>query len=514
MSVTLSNQYLGLGVGPIENQASTIVNAICGDASLKIGDVVRLLPQGTGVGFTQPEDLLPRVGIVNSFGIEGYGIVVGGDVGGEYSDGVINLDSNNLALGIIAAFFGEGVTVCTQGRCLALVDGTVSGAINVGDGLIPTPTGLVKSTVFDNRIITRALQPTAKANSIIAVDVKREGGFSKNPAFKKELTVLASDVTGASPLVDFPLLVSITDTDLRDNARADGFDIFFTKSDGFTIIPYDRESYDGGTGKLVAWVLTDLSDTVDNKIFMFYGDPNATDQQNPLPVWDTRFNDVYHFNETIFPYNNSSVGKDFTLLVSTETPFTVSGQMDDAVFITNEDRGMVTPNTVNVFNDDYFITSWVQFDAIGTGAIELFATFKSSTSGNTIEISPENPPNSELFATILQPLTKIFIGDMVDLSFHHIAVRYTSATTTLDLFFDGALISSNSFTPTTPVVFNAYRLGADLLLGDETNGRVDELRVAYNSNFSNGFVTTSFDNQKDSGQGAGNFVKVGSQQPA
>ena len=99
--------------------------------------------------------------------------------------------------------------------------------------------------------------------------------------FKKELTVLAADVTGG-PLTDFPLLVSITDSDLQSSVRSDGFDIFFTASDGTTVIPYERESYDSASGTLVAWVLTDLSDTVDNNFFMFYGNPNSTDQQNPL----------------------------------------------------------------------------------------------------------------------------------------------------------------------------------------------------------------------------------------
>ncbi len=804
MSITLSNEYLGLAQGPIEHESSSIVNAVCGDASLKIGDVVRLLPKGTGVGFTQDDDLLPRVGIVDSFGADSYGIVVGGDVEGVYSNGVINLDSNNLALGIIVAFFGESVRVCTQGRCLALADGTLTGSINVGDALTTSTVGLANA-LDDNKIMARALQSTAKANGIIAVDVKTEGNapilgdllfynsiipltFSKafmkssfyhkhervfrkiirnleglarngipaltqngiidnrvlarsgldgsnqvtlptsnetsyiavdstslyisdfgnstvvktnldgtsavtlpitdinpigiavdstsiyvvsvninkivkadldgtnqvtlplvdlnNPigiavdstsiyvvnagsdavikadldgtnqvtipvngfnnlngiavdstsfyvvnvggdavikadldgsnqvsfpltdvsggfgialdptsyfvtnsidetikiaktdldgsnqtslpvisgidatlgiamhnstltAFKKELTVLASEI--ASPLTDFPLLVSITDTNLRDNAKADGFDIFFTKADGSTVIPYDREFYDGSTGELVAWVLTDLSDTVDNKIFMFYGNPNSTDQQNPLLVWNTRFNDVYHFNESGLPYNNSSIGKNLSVLPSTGTPFTSLGQVDTSVAFdvaNNETMETLTGSAVTI--DDYFFSGWVKFDALGNG-VNIFSTD-----------FPILPPERGFFIrNRMDGLTTLFIdfineagittsfpvGDISDLNFHHVAVRNNS--TSFDMFFDGVFVATTSII--NQIKFDIYRVGE---VGIAGIGRLDELRVAHNSNFSNDFVKTSFDNQKTAGQGAGNFVKVGSQQPA
>jgi len=252
VSLTLSNEYLGLAQGPIEHEASSIVNATCGASSLKIGDIVGILPKGTGIGFTQADDLLPRVGKI-SFVTGGYGIVVGGDFEGVYSNGVIDLDSNNLALGLIVSFFGDGVRVCIQGRCLALADGTLNGAINVGDGLIPTPTGLVKTTVLDNRVIARALQSTSKANSIIAVDVKREGGVGpvSNPAFRKELTVLASDITndwfdtnfkkripirinsGQVPTTqtDFPMLFNSTVADFIGNTQTLGQDFRFVLPD-------------------------------------------------------------------------------------------------------------------------------------------------------------------------------------------------------------------------------------------------------------------------------------------
>lgn len=393
MSITLTNEFLGLPAGPIDHNASSIINSICGDASLKIGDVVKLLPVGA--------------------------------------------------------------------------------------------------------------------------------------VFKKELKVLAGDVTGASPLVDFPLLVSITDTDLRDNARADGFDIFFTKSDG-TVIPYDRESYNSVTGELVAWVLTDLSDTADNTIFMFYGNPNSTDQQNPLSVWNTRFEDVFHFNQSApLPWLNSSVSNDFTILESGTSPTPVVGQIDTASDISSTSfanevsfRKLITtvPSP-----SDFFVSLWIKFDTISTDSGSLLDCFLSAFAsignksavfiGSGVVGSTPSAEKIELIIADNGIFTEIEIGDMIDLAYHHVAIRYSSGS--FDLFFDGVITASSPFAYVfvDPVQFDASQCGGGI--GGVTTpatARIDQLQVALNSNFSNGFIKTSFDNQKTSGQGAGNFVKVGPQE--
>jgi len=162
-TATFANEFQGLSLGALNPKSSS-----CGDASLKIGEVVKVLPNGTGNGFTQADDLLPRVGITG-IAEPSYGIVVSGDFEGIYGDDAFSIDPTNLALGVIVSFFGDGVTVCTQGRCLALV----SGQINIGDKLISSPAGLINAGVAGN-IIATALQATTQDTGIIAVDVKRE----------------------------------------------------------------------------------------------------------------------------------------------------------------------------------------------------------------------------------------------------------------------------------------------------------------------------------------------------
>jgi len=163
----LTNQYPGLARGPIDHNASSVINVIA-NGVITMGSAVKLTT-------TIPTaEILPRVEeITSSLTEETYGIVVGGDTDGIYGDGSAASDDSTRA----AASAGQAVVVVTQGRCLARVESTVD--IAVGDELGASTgegTGVLKLAVTTNRVIARALQPiTANELGIIAVDVQREG---------------------------------------------------------------------------------------------------------------------------------------------------------------------------------------------------------------------------------------------------------------------------------------------------------------------------------------------------
>ena len=263
---------------------------------------------------------------------------------------------------------------------------------------------------------------------------------------------------------------------------------------------------------------------------MFYGDPLATDQQNPLPVWSPRFVDVFHFNQSSpLPWVNSSTGKNFDTQPAGNGPLiSVGGQIATAAnssfgsTIGNLSEFRMTP-TVDVFPVNSFVSTWIKYDLIaGAGSGTFYDSWSTNQpipvvpleSGYIITSGVEGlvPDNSTIVLLIDDSgLIEIPIGDMSDLAYHHVAVRYLSAT--FDVFFDGSLVSSNPYVFTTAPNFDAAQCGGGGVSVTQT-GRIDQLQVAYTGSFSNGFVKTSFDNQKDSGQGAGNFVKVGPQEPA
>ncbi len=158
----MTNLYLGLARGPIDHEASSVINAIANEA-ITMGDLVQLDVSGPPTS-----ELLPRIEVADGGqGLTAYGIVVGGDADGIYGTGAAAVDDTTRAA--IAA--GEAVVVVTQGRCLARVSGTIT----IGDELTQDATaGALEAAVAGDIVIAKALQTTSTAD-IAAVDVQRVG---------------------------------------------------------------------------------------------------------------------------------------------------------------------------------------------------------------------------------------------------------------------------------------------------------------------------------------------------
>ena len=162
----MTNLYLGLARGPIDHEASSIINAIANEA-ITMGDLVQLDVSGPPTN-----ELLPRVEVADSAqgSDSSYGIVVGGDADGVYGTGAAAAADINRA----ATAAGEAVVVVTQGRCLA----RVNGSITIGDDLTQDATaGALEPAGAGDSVFAKALQTSSGAD-IAAVDVQR----GQNPA--------------------------------------------------------------------------------------------------------------------------------------------------------------------------------------------------------------------------------------------------------------------------------------------------------------------------------------------
>ena len=62
-----------------------------------------------------------------------------------------------------------------------------------------------------------------------------------NSSWKYRKAVTIDNTKVEENLSNFPVLISITDTDLRDDAQNDGDDILFTSSDGTTKLSHEIE---------------------------------------------------------------------------------------------------------------------------------------------------------------------------------------------------------------------------------------------------------------------------------
>ncbi len=156
----MANQYPGLARGPIDHNASAVINGVA-NSEIVMGQPVGVVP-------APANEKLPR--IQQSPTIH-YGIAVGGDTDGIYGNGFVSAIPQFLA----TASAGQGIVVVTKGRCLATVDATTSD-INVGDPLkVELGIVLVPADSTDE-VIARALASVTMGESdVIPVDVQREG---------------------------------------------------------------------------------------------------------------------------------------------------------------------------------------------------------------------------------------------------------------------------------------------------------------------------------------------------
>ncbi len=108
-----------------------------------------------------------------------------------------------------------------------------------------------------------------------------------------------------SDQTNFPVLISITDSTLAHTGsgghmgKTNAGDLRFTDNSNTTAYDYEIESYNSGTGALVAWVkVPTVSSSSDTIVRMWYGNASASDGANATGVWDSNFVMVQHMEET------------------------------------------------------------------------------------------------------------------------------------------------------------------------------------------------------------------------
>lgn len=190
---------------------------------------------------------------------------------------------------------------------------------------------------------------------------------SSEPAIvvtRKTLSIDGDQVPAA--LTDFPVLVRITDSELAANAHVDGLDIFFRDGAG-NVLPFERESYDGATGSLVAWVKMDLTGA-DQDFYMYYGDGELTEKSTPAAVFRNGFDATWHLGQE--PDGAGSMldstehGRHATP-INMEADDLVAGNIGLAIDFNNDgaDEHISSPGAVTL--PDWSISAWVKRDVTG-----------------------------------------------------------------------------------------------------------------------------------------------------
>jgi hypothetical protein len=189
------------------------------------------------------------------------------------------------------------------------------------------------------------------------------GEFYEGWSYRKKITLNSSKV--ADNLTDFPVLISIIDTDIKSRARPDGFDILFTESDGKTKLDHEIERYNNISGELVAWVKVPyISSDTNTIMYMYYGNPIASDQSNPPGVWTNGYRGVWHLSETSgVALDSTFYGTDGTIMGTVTQGDT--GKIDGAYTLEpngndNVDMGDPTDDHLDFGFGNFTLSVWVK----------------------------------------------------------------------------------------------------------------------------------------------------------
>lgn len=139
--------------------------------------------------------------------------------------------------------------------------------------------------------------PTNPNQSPLPLGIPLDDWWNYNWHYRKKININSLNVI--DDLVDFPILINLfSDNDLKNNTQSDGDDIVFTDVAG-NKLAHEIEYYNETNGNLVAWVrIPFLSSSVDTILYLYYGNPDVSNQEDVSGTWNDNYIIVQHLEET------------------------------------------------------------------------------------------------------------------------------------------------------------------------------------------------------------------------
>lgn len=360
--------------------------------------------------------------------------------------------------------------------------------------LMTFPRSLVKALVILLVLVT------GMGSSVIA----QPAGY----LFYKPISISGTEVQGTH--TDFPVLISLTDSDLSSFARNDGFDIVFTTSTtSTTILDHQLETFNSGTGELVVWVKVPSLPDAGTTIYMFYGNSSAAIDPSTTNTWSNQFQTVYHLGTTFddaTANNNDGTNSGTTL---------ATGKIGNARnFDGNANYIAINDSYASTTEAEVTVSAWIKTIQ---GGDQIIASFDRNEYWR-LEINGNGGGTGQVGWDLLTSGGQIDFGSSATVNndaWRLITGVYDNGS--VEIYIDGALNTSTTSGATfgsgnTRFGFVGVGSEASAFDGNQGpsnnfNGDIDEFRIS-NVARSSDWITTEFNNQDD----PSSFYSIGSQQ--
>ncbi len=331
--------------------------------------------------------------------------------------------------------------------------------------------------------------------------------------YAKSITINASRVSG--PLTSFPVLISVTDPNLRTVGNGgrvqntNGFDIVFTSSPcGATLLSHQIEQYNATTGQYIAWVnIPSLSNVSNTMIYMFYGNASVAANPSTTATWDASYRGVWHFNNTV--NDATSNARNLTNNATSNLASGIIGQGRDLNNSTNAASSgagqyLQLPNGSMTGITNFTFEGWVLLDRDNTDWERIF-DFGQNTNSNfffTPSAGNGSPAETRVRITTGGNATEqgpVITNATVNTgSWIHWAVVLNDAADQISVYRNGTLYGQATgvtFTPNSLGTNNSNYFGRSQYGVDHyIDAKFDEFRIS-NTNRSASWIATAYNNQ-------------------
>lgn len=204
-----------------------------------------------------------------------------------------------------------------------------------------------------------------------------QGQWVNGYEYRKPITIPDTSVSGGIALDDFPLLVSLTDANLRTISNggnvenASGYDIVFASGDG-TLLGHELESYNAVSGELIAWVnVPSVSPTTSTVIYMYYGNDAIATDQSSTSAWVANYGASWNMSDL-----NDGTANGYSL--TDNNSIDTTGKIGRARYVDGSGTQYLLANEAAIGPTSYFTLSFWMRPTGNEGTVVDFSSGSSA----------------------------------------------------------------------------------------------------------------------------------------